>query len=1112
MLGNGGLRSAACLASELDKTAAPSQGGARSCSGYTAAETCEQADAGSACAAGLACLAIPASQPSLSNLAAAWPELAALRPAASSPNLWRLRSAVTTFISHTRVEFASALVDARKSCGLVTCALTAPAQMEGDSAGLPALEHGRLRHRAALDLLRASSELVSTWHLSPAQALGVISQLQSIVSSVDGIMPCPPPKSPRGSGRPARFPHSISCFLAALAGGWPWDLAVSAFSRLGDGLFFKGSRIFWVASALDVPGPKSWCVSNLTLAGKAAELQIITVNGLVALIRSSVPLQPTFYSSAEGSRLSVNCKRSNFLPDYIRVLTDPATGRLMPPAARVTVIVERAAIWKTRLGPLDGTAQAIVDGNFTYPRRSWAFAPSWKRNHRSWEQCDKAKFALGPTIAHWLLAGILELVPHGCPPPLVIEPVGAVEKGTDPYYRLITDARLSNEELDEWPVRYWTVLEAAAGLSYGALMCADDAKDAYHLSAFAGCTGALIEDESFCLEQDGSWAKKKRYFLGCSPSTCLGTCDKARSGICLDGFLFRFAAAQFGQKLAGSPLNALFFPIIRHLVNRFRGNSPLLGLLCSLWVDDLFLAQNVNPHGSCGGLLAGCAICVAAKLAFAKTQSYWHQLACDLGITLSPSKRQEISQQVEYTGIVLDSIQGRFYIPDKKKVKLLSCLGTFVGLREFSLRALASLRGRVLHYSICIMYIRPLVSLLVVPGADLDDLDSLHPMSSSLLKAGQTLLDLVERFAPLGSPMWPYVPSSLYGRFLRGELAGMRLVVIIWDSSVHGWGAIIRWWDNFEGELVVGTFGPDDDVSAQVHREARGGCLALEAAATTLDLHGAVVIFRNDAVGALAALRKGSSAPALQESAARLNLLCAELRVEPYFLHAPGKALVDEGVDDASRSLAEGVSGAACSPKLRAEVHAIASRLGWRITVDAFASLCNRVVDRFFSEYAEPDAEAVDALSVTDWDRSVCPSCGSTHRETIFAFPPRALLRRFMSKAEEDEIRGIVIVPLSITAFYWRRLLDVALPLNGNNTPFVSVRNLKDALVEPRQFRGSSLAIFAVDFSLRGRRRSNGLSPPCGQEATHRARPPLGQPQDVEDRWRIHLSSRSRTN
>ena len=90
-------------------------------------------------------------------------------------------------------------------------------------------------------------------------------------------------------------------------------------------------------------------------------------------------------------------------------------------------------------------------------------------------------------------------------------------------YGLINDARKSNKELDEWPVRYWTVLEAAAGLRYGALMCADDAKDAYHLSAFAGCTGELLNDDGFCLQPDGSLAWSSRRFLGCSPRTCLGT-------------------------------------------------------------------------------------------------------------------------------------------------------------------------------------------------------------------------------------------------------------------------------------------------------------------------------------------------------------------------------------------------------------------------------------------------------------------------------------------------------------------------------------------------------------------------------------------------------------
>jgi hypothetical protein len=51
----------------------------------------------------------------LLELASAWPELAALRQAASSPNVNRLRCALTTFASHTRVEFAAALLAARKA-------------------------------------------------------------------------------------------------------------------------------------------------------------------------------------------------------------------------------------------------------------------------------------------------------------------------------------------------------------------------------------------------------------------------------------------------------------------------------------------------------------------------------------------------------------------------------------------------------------------------------------------------------------------------------------------------------------------------------------------------------------------------------------------------------------------------------------------------------------------------------------------------------------------------------------------------------------------------------------------------------------------------------------
>jgi hypothetical protein len=88
----------------------------------------------------------------------------------------------------------------------------------------------------------------------------------------------------------------------------------------------------------------------------------------------------------------------------------------------------------------------------------------------------------------------------------------------------------------------------------------------------------------------------------------------------------------------------------------------------------------------------------------------------------------------------------------------------------------------------------------------------------------------------------------------------------------------------------------------QARREALAGVLSLEAAAREIDLHDATVIFRNDAVGALSALRKGSfSSTFLQVCAMRACQLQHRVRCNPLYLHAPGRVLVAEGIDAHSR-------------------------------------------------------------------------------------------------------------------------------------------------------------------------------------------------------------------
>ncbi len=146
-------------------------------------------------------------------------------------------------------------------------------------------------------------------------------------------------------------------------------------------------------------------------------------------------------------------------------------------------------------------------------------------------------------------------------------------------------------------------------------------------------------------------------------------------------------------------------------------------------------------------------------------------------------------------------------------------------------------------------------------------------------------------------------------------------------------------------------------------------------------------------------------------------------RAAPLHLHAPGRVLIDKGVDDISSDHALEVAGPVSGPLLRKRALQLDKRNGWRLTIDAFASESNCLLPRFFACYAEPSAEAEDTLTVGNWDQSTCPACGLAHREVLFAFPPPALLNRFVAKARTDGIRAIVVTPLTVSAPYWNKLL-----------------------------------------------------------------------------------------
>ena len=78
------------------------------------------------------------------------------------------------------------------------------------------------------------------------------------------------------------------------------------------------------------------------------------------------------------------------------------------------------------------------------PRIALSSLQTALRNHPSWEKDEDAKRALGRAFAKWLATGVLEYVAWDDRMPVLLQPCGAVPKGTAPFYRLITDARFAN--------------------------------------------------------------------------------------------------------------------------------------------------------------------------------------------------------------------------------------------------------------------------------------------------------------------------------------------------------------------------------------------------------------------------------------------------------------------------------------------------------------------------------------------------------------------------------------------------------------------------------------------------------------------------------------------
>ena len=136
------------------------------------------------------------------------------------------------------------------------------------------------------------------------------------------------------------------------------------------------------------------------------------------------------------------------LSDFISLPRDEE-GCPIIPTPRVMALIEAKEAWATELGTLDAVPRSITRGQLVTLRIA---APSQQRRCVTTRRGRRTRMPSGRWARHckWLVTGVLAYAAWDDRMPVLLQPCGAVPKGTAPFYGPITDARFANLLYSDW--------------------------------------------------------------------------------------------------------------------------------------------------------------------------------------------------------------------------------------------------------------------------------------------------------------------------------------------------------------------------------------------------------------------------------------------------------------------------------------------------------------------------------------------------------------------------------------------------------------------------------------------------------------------------------------
>ncbi len=186
------------------------------------------------------------------------------------------------------------------------------------------------------------------------------------------------------------------------------------------------------------------------------------------------------------------------------------------------------------------------------------------------------------------------------------------------------------------------------------------------MSPLGGCDPGLHGRKRTRGQEDGEPVRMKapgepRRWVGCTPETCLGHCNKAMFGVRWREHLFRYAAPCFGSKHGGNVLETLMAPVIRKLKS--------FGCNVTSWVDDIICVienRGGRDHDpmTCGGENE----CVHCSDTFKRAREVERLVDEEfekLGL-LTSEKNAPPAQSGEFLGLWWDTVRGAFKLQPEK--------------------------------------------------------------------------------------------------------------------------------------------------------------------------------------------------------------------------------------------------------------------------------------------------------------------------------------------------------------------------------------------------------------------------------------------------------------